>query len=75
MEQQRGERVERVCETGFALNQKLHDLFAQACLVRPFLLAAAHVFSNPSASPVHVRSYIRFHIHNLHSFFAHSSRS
>jgi hypothetical protein len=40
-----GERVESVGETGFALNQKLHDLTAQACLFRMLLFEAAQVYS------------------------------
>ena len=54
------ERVKRVGETGFALNQKLHDLITHAYLFRTLLFAAeAYVFSNPPARPIHVRSYIR----------------
>ncbi|MFZ1138413.1 MAG: hypothetical protein WAN76_04500, partial [Candidatus Sulfotelmatobacter sp.] len=69
-EHHRCERLKRVRETGFTLNQKLHDLITHAYLFRTLLFAAAYVFSNPSASPIHMRSYIRIHIHNLHSSFA-----
>ena len=52
------ERVKCVGETGFALNQKLHDLITHAYLFRTLLFAAeAYVFSNPPARPIHVRSY------------------
>jgi hypothetical protein len=63
IEHHRGQRVESVGESGFALNEELHNLIADAYLFGTLVFAAPHIYTNPSANPIHLHFYFRIRYH------------